>query len=196
MKQIPGLPVDPIERIAPVAMRVAALSLAAIMLWQAADSASMFPPGKMSVPFYFYYMFIILPIHEGGHFLFMFFGRVLHIFGGTFWQVMMPLLLFIVALRQHSWLAWVWLTLVGVHIIPASPYIYDAPYRTLQLLGPKDGHDWYNLFTIFDAMDLAEDLGNAVYWIGILVGLGGLVGGAIEAVKRYQQKPASWAPVE
>ncbi|MCU0411070.1 MAG: hypothetical protein MUF82_00860 [Bacteroidetes bacterium] len=196
MKQIPEPPVDPIERIAPVAMRAAALSLAAIMLWQAADSASMFPPGKMSAPFYFYYMFIILPIHEGGHFLFMFFGRVLHIFGGTFWQVMMPLLLFIVALRQHSWLAWVWLTLAGVHIIPASPYIYDAPYRTLQLLGPKDGHDWYNLFTIFDAMDLAEDLGNAVYWIGILVGLGGLVGGVIEAVKRYQQEPASWASVE
>jgi hypothetical protein len=141
-------------------------------------------------------MFIVLPIHEGGHFLFMFFGYVLHIFGGSFWQVMMPVLLFIVALRQRSWWAWVWLTLVGVHMIALSPYIYDAPYRTLQLIGPKEGHDWRNLMNHFQAMDSAEGLADGLYWLGVLVGLGGIAGGIIASIRKLQEEPQPWRPEE
>lgn len=187
---------DPIVRYLPFGLRLLPLFIVAVILWQAADNASMFPPGKMSAPYYFYYMFIILPIHEGGHFLFMFFGYVLHIFGGSFWQVMMPALLFIVALRQQSWWAWVWLTLTGVHMIALSPYIYDAPYRTLQLIGPKSGHDWWNLMNHFQTMDSSEGLADGLYWIGVLVGLGGLVGGVYTSIQRLQDEPKQWRPEE
>jgi hypothetical protein len=179
-------PVDPIERYLPLGLKMIPLAVAALLLWQAAANASMFPPGRMAIPYYFYYMFIILPIHEGGHFLFMFFGYVLHVFGGSFWQVMMPVLLFIVALRQHSSWAWVWLALAGVHMISLSPYIYDAPYRVLPLLGPKHGHDWHNLLSRFGMMEEAEGLADGLYWLGVLTGIGGLGGGMFTAFRRFQ----------
>ena len=182
----PPQPVDPIERYLPFGLKMIPLALAAVLLWQAAASASMFPPARMTTPYYFYYMFIVLPIHEGGHLLFALFGYVLHVFGGSFWQVAMPLLLFSVALRQRSSWAWVWLALTGVHMISLSPYIYDAPYRVLPLLGPKHGHDWHNLLNHFQMMEDAEGLADGLYWIGVLTGLGGLVGGIIAAVRRLR----------
>jgi hypothetical protein len=188
-QNIPLVPRDPIERYLPLGLQLLVLGLAAVLLWQSADNASMFPPGKMSAPYSFYYMFIILPIHEGGHFLFMFFGYVLHVFGGSFWQVMMPLLLFIVALRQRSWWAWVWLTLAGVHMIALSPYIYDAPYRALPLLGGKEGHDWHNLLRHFNSLESAEGMGDGIYFLGILIGLAGLGLGIFTAVSQLREAP-------
>lgn len=175
---IPQESLDPIERIVPLALKLLAILLVTVLLYQSASSASIFPPGKMSMPYYFYYVWIITPLHEGGHFLFMLFGRTMYILEGSFWQVMIPLILFGVALRQRSFFAAIWLMLAGIHMIALSPYIFDAPFRSLPLLGGrKEGHDWYNLLIHYQALDWAEPLSNLAYYGGILLGIGGVIGG-------------------
>jgi hypothetical protein len=137
-----------------------------------------------------YYVGIITPLHEGGHFLFMFFGRTLYILGGSFWQVTTPLILFVVAARQKSYLANVWLCLAGTHWIALSSYIYDAPFRSLPLLGGhKSGHDWYNLLIHWQMLDDAIAISDFVYYTGILLGVAGVISGMVVAILRFIKSP-------
>ncbi len=182
--------VDPVELLLPLGLKLAALLVCAVLLSQAADSASAFPPLPQSMLYYLYYVGIITPLHEGGHFLFMFFGRTLYILGGSFWQVMTPLILSGVAMRQKSFLAYVWLSVAGTHWIALASYIYDAPYRTLPLLGGhKSGHDWYNLLIHWQMLDDAAAISDFVYYTGILLGVGGLVVGITIAIRTYIKSP-------
>ncbi len=183
-------PVDPIELLVPLGLKLVAMLICGILLYQAADSASTFPPLPQSMLYNLYYVGIITPLHEGGHFLFMFFGRILYIFGGSFWQMATPLILFGVALRQKSFLASVWLGLAGTHWIALASYIYDAPYRSLPLLGGhKSGHDWYNLLVHWQMLDDAASISDFVYYTGILLGLAGLTLGTVTAIRTYLTAP-------
>jgi hypothetical protein len=117
-------------------------------------------------------------------------GRTLYIFGGSFWQVMTPLILFGVALRQRSYLAYVWLGLAGTHWISLSSYIYDAPFRSLPLLGGhKSGHDWYNLLIHWQLLDDAAAISDFVYYTGIILGIAGIVSGVVVAITTYFKTP-------
>ncbi len=192
-------PVDPIERILPLGLKLFGVFLCGILLYQSADSASAFPPFPQSLMYNLYYVGIITPLHEGGHFLFMFFGRTLYILGGSFWQLMTPLFLFLVAIKQKSFLANVWLSLAGTHWIALSSYIYDAPFRSLPLLGGhKSGHDWYNLLIHWQMLDDAASISDFVYYTGILLGIVGVVSGVVFAilsfVKSTRTKPVALAP--
>ena len=189
-KSLPPQPVDPIELLVPLGLKLLAMFLCGILLYQAADSASAFPPYPMAMPYYFYYVWIILPLHEGGHFLFMLFGRTLYILGGSFWQIVTPLILFGVAIRQKSYLANVWLALAGTHWISLSPYIYDAPFRTLPLLGgDKSRHDWYNLLVHWQMLNDAASISDFVYYTGIVLGIAGLAAGIVIAIRTYIKAP-------
>ncbi len=183
---LPQQPLDPIERLIPLGLKLFGMFVCGLLLYQAADSASAFPPLPQSLLYYLYYVGIVTPLHEGGHFLFMLFGRTLYILGGSFWQLMTPLILFGVALRQKSWLANLWLGLAGTHWISLSPYIYDAPFRTLPLLGGhKSGHDWYNLLVHWQMLDDAIAISDFVYYTGILLGIAGIVSGVAFALLKY-----------
>jgi hypothetical protein len=148
--------------------------LATILLWQTMRSCSVFPPGE---PGFFYLIWkagIILPLHEAGHFISSPFGYAITVFGGSFWQVAFPLLLVIVALRQESFFYTIYLTLTGVHLTDVTPYIFDAPFRSLPLItGRKDSHDWGNLLNHFQAMRHAEMLADLAFYGGILIALAG-----------------------
>jgi hypothetical protein len=120
----------------------------------------------------------------------MFFGRTLYILGGSFWQVTTPLILFVVAARQKSYLANIWLCLAGPHWISLSSYIYDAPFRSLPLLGGhKSGHDWYNLLIHWQMLDDAATISDFVYYTGILLGIAGLISGVVVAILTYFRSP-------
>jgi hypothetical protein len=163
-----------------------------VLLYQSADSASAFPPLPQSMLYNLYYVGIITPLHEGGHFLFMFFGKTLYILGGSFWQVMTPLILFAVAVRQRSYLANVWLCLAGTHWIALSSYIYDAPFRTLPLLGGhRSIHDWYYLLTHWQMLDDAISISDFVYYTGIVLGIAGLISGIAIAILTYVKSPGT-----
>jgi hypothetical protein len=161
-------------------LRLIPLGLCALMLWEAADATWSFPPGHF--PFFFgqWYVWIITPLHEAGHLLFAPFGRILMILGGSFWQVAIPLILAGVALRQRSYWTSVYVALAGIHLIALNPYIYDAPYRSLPLLGGRrEGHDWYNLLVHWQSLDASEDLAMMAYVGGILISLVGIIGGVL-----------------
>jgi len=193
---LPAQPVDPIERWIPLGLKLLGLFVCGLLLYQAADSASAFPPYPPALLYYLYYVGIITPLHEGGHFLFMFFGRILHIFGGSFWQVATPLILFAAAVRQKSYLANIWLSLAGTHWISLSPYIYDAPFRSLPLLGgDKSGHDWYNLLIHWQMLDDAAAISDFVYYTGIILGIAGLISGIVFAIIGFIKSPRT-KPIE
>ncbi len=179
-------PVDPIERLVPLGLKLFGMFVCGLLLYQAADSASAFPPLPQSLLYYLYYVGIVTPLHEGGHFLFMFFGRTLYILGGSFWQCLTPLILFGVALKQKSWLANLWLGLAGTHWISLSPYIYDAPFRSLPLLGGhRSGHDWYNLLVHWQMLDDAIAISDFVYYTGLFLGCAGIISGVTVALLTF-----------
>lgn len=178
-------PTEPIERWVPLALRCIPLTLCAWMLAQAADATWSFPPGRFPFLFGQWYVWIITPLHEAGHLIFMPFGRILMIAGGSFWQVAIPLILAAVAFRQRSYWAWVYVAIAGIHLIAINPYIYDAPYRSLPLLGGrKEGHDWHNLLIHWQALDAAEDLAMMAYIGGIVGSIIGIAGGLVWSVMR------------
>ena len=189
-KALPPQPVDPVERLLPLGLKLLGMFLCGVLLYQSADSGSAFPPLPQSLLYNLYYVAIITPLHEGGHFLFMLFGRTLYILGGSFWQVMTPLILFAVAMKQKSWFAYVWLGLAGTHWISLSSYIYDAPFRSLPLLGGhKSGHDWYNLLIHWQMLDDAASISDFVYYTGITLGIAGIVSGVMVAIIEYIKSP-------
>jgi hypothetical protein len=128
--------------------------------------------------FIFFFHSIFLYIHEGGHFLFSFFGRTLHILGGSFWQIMFPFLSFLLAVRDTAEYAPFPLFLTGFNMMDVSVYMRDAPLRQLPLLGGHaSGHDWFNLLYQWDMMADAPALADITYWFGFLtclvsIGLG------------------------
>lgn len=121
---------------------------------------------------FFVFHTILLYMHEGGHFLFSFFGSTLHTLGGSFWEVMLPFLVFVFALRDKMRIALFPVYYTGISLMDVSLYIRDAPFRRLPLLGGdknKGGHDWWNLLQQWDMMSLAETVAAVVYVLGFLV---------------------------
>lgn len=130
--------------------------------------------------------FTFLPIHEAGHFLFMFFGRTLHILGGSFWQIMFMALWFIIAVKQKSHVAPFALFWAGENMMDVSLYMRDAPLRQLPLLGGhKSGHDWYNLFTDWNIMDSAETFADIFYYLGFIICAGAIAAGIYLAIRSF-----------
>ncbi len=183
--------VDPLERLLPLLFRLAVLFVCAVLMVQALDSNATFPPSHRPLLYSLYSTLIILPMHEGGHFLFRLFGYVLYMFGGSFWQIMFPVLLAIVAIRQRSFWVSVWIILTGVHAIDLSPYIYDAPYQSLALLGGKHVlHDWHYLLIHYQALDWSEPLSDLAYYGGGALGIVGIGLGVVWAIALWRRTGA------
>jgi hypothetical protein len=116
---------------------------------------------------------INLPFHEFGHVLFMPFGRFLHILGGSLFQVLMPLgLLGVFLLRQRDpFAASLMLWWSGQSLIDLAPYIGDAQYRILPLVGGggDESHDWGNLLTMMHLIPRTQAIARADFALGALV---------------------------
>jgi hypothetical protein len=98
--------------------------------------------------------------------------------GGSFWQIMFPLLWFLIALKQRSHVAPFPLFWVGENMMDVSLYIRDAPVRQLPLLGGhKVGHDWFNLLSMWNLLDSAEIFSDLVFYSGIIICVGAIGAG-------------------
>jgi len=97
---------------------------------------------------------IDLPFHEAGHVVFSPLGTFLQILGGTLGQLLVPLLVAGVFLKQDNPFgacsgAW-WL---GQSLLDCAPYIADARVRQLLLTSGEtgqtdwEGHDWFQLLS-------------------------------------------------
>lgn len=187
---------DPLERYVPLGAKVAVYLLLLVYLLQAAEAFYEYTPGR-SWPFLLTAIRngIFLFIHEGGHALFAFFGRTLNILGGSFWQIVFPLLSFIIAIRNRShFIAPFALFWVGTNMMDVSLYMRDAPIRILPLLGGhKSWHDWWNLFREWDMLDSAGAWADVFYFGGLLVSIGSIGWGVFWAVRRFLE-PAGTTP--
>jgi hypothetical protein len=184
----PARPMDPLERYVPLGIKGLVYLILIVYLVQAADAFYEVAPGR-SWPFLLAAIRngIFLFIHEGGHFLFMFFGETLRILGGSFWQIVFPLLSCIIAVRKRShFIAPFALFWVGTNMMDVSLYMRDAPLRLLPLLGGhKSWHDWWNLFRKWDMLDSAGTVADIFYFLGLFVSIVAIGGGIYLAVQRY-----------
>ena len=94
---------------------------------------------------------VFVPIHEGGHLLFRFFGEFITIAGGTFLQLFVPFALAVYFLfrRQSQGVAFC-LFFFFEQFLPVATYMADARAQELPLLTVGDSeyviHDWNYLF--------------------------------------------------
>ncbi|MFH0991255.1 MAG: hypothetical protein V1799_14705 [bacterium] len=179
---------DAVHRFGPISLKLGMYAILTLYLYQAATIFYEYKPGE---PWPFLLLIIrngiFLFLHEGGHGLFMFFGRTLQLLGGSFWQIMFPLISFGIALRKRSTVvapfALFW---VGTNMLDVSLYMRDAPVRQLPLLGGhRSGHDWWNLFTRWNMLDAAGDVADLFYFLGLLISIGSLIAGVAFAFYAY-----------
>ncbi len=126
---------------------------------------------------------INLFIHEAGHAFLRIFGMVIHMLGGSLFQVLLPLALVLVTARRklsHAALPAFWL---GENLVNISVYIRDAPYKRLKLIAQGLIHDWNWL--LGGHLDLAEPLGMTVFFCGLALCAAALILGTVWAIRDF-----------
>ena len=134
---------------------------------------------------------VLVPIHEGGHLLFRWFGEFLSVAGGTLLQLAVPLILatFFLFQRQVQGTAFC-LFFFFEQFLPISVYMADARAQELPLLtlGDSDDvtHDWNYLFGRFGILEHDTKIAHTVRvigWIGMVVTVAWMVWRSIESRK-------------
>jgi len=114
-----------------------------------------------------------LPFHEFGHIFFMPFGHFMMILGGSLFQVLMPLGLMCVFMfkQRDNFAASIMLWWCGQNFIDVSPYIDDAQYRMLPLVGGRgeESHDWGNLLAMMNALEKTHKVAHTSFNIGVVI---------------------------
>jgi hypothetical protein len=133
---------------------------------------------------------INLPFHEFGHIFFMPFGQFMMILGGSLFQILLPLVLMLVfVFKQHDNFAGsITLWWCGQSFIDLSPYISDAEYRGLPLVGGggEESHDWGNLLTMMDALESAQTIAKSCFALGAFIIIVAIVWGAFILYRQKQ----------
>lgn len=131
---------------------------------------------------------ILLYIHEAGHLIFSMFGWTLRIMGGSLMQILAPLAWYIIALREGSSLKHTALVFTGVSVVDVSIYVKDAGMLLLPLIGglSKAHHDWLNLLRDWDMLEWSYELGEMMFWIGMILCVVGLTMGIMNSIHVYR----------
>ncbi|HSY58687.1 MAG TPA: hypothetical protein VK795_03955 [Terriglobales bacterium] len=126
---------------------------------------------------------VFVPIHEGGHLLFRFFGEFLGIAGGTFLQLGAPfaLAVYFFFQRQAQGVAFC-LFFLFEQFLPIATYMADARAQELPLLTIGDGdyviHDWNYLFSKLGMLQHDIQIAATVRfagWCGMVAVVGWLI---------------------
>jgi len=132
---------------------------------------------------------VFIPIHEGGHLLFRFFGEFLAVAGGTLLQLGVPLMLatFFIFQRQVMGTTFC-LFFFFEQLLPISVYMADARAQELQLLtvGDSDNviHDWNYLFGKFGVLDHDAQIAHVVRvlgWLGMITTVAWMVWRSVQS---------------
>ena len=112
-----------------------------------------------------------LIVHEAGHFLFVWFGDTLELYGGTLLQLAVPLLIALAFARQGEGqgvaLAGIWFFQSFLNV---ARYVADARVQLLPLVG-GGGHDWYAILSRWHVLRHDTRLAGllrAAGWAGML----------------------------
>lgn len=141
--------------------------LVVMVLWGASIWLS-----KLTEPPRVLHLTVIL-FHEAGHVLFMPFGDVLQVAGGTLGQLLMPLVCAVALFRRGdnfgAAIAAAWM---GMSLMDAAVYAYDAADPVLPLIGGGTGEDRFHDFVYL--FDHFGQLGRARGWARLMHALGAL----------------------
>jgi hypothetical protein len=116
---------------------------------------------------------VFVPIHEGGHLLFRFFGEFVSVAGGTILQLLLPVLLasYFLIHRQMQGVAFC-LFFMFEQFLPISTYMADARAQDLPLLTIGDAedviHDWNYLFGKLGVLEHDIQIAGFVRFVGWL----------------------------
>jgi hypothetical protein len=119
---------------------------------------------------------VFVPIHEGGHLLFRFFGEWISVAGGTLLQLFVPfaLAVYFVFRRQLPGTAFCAFFFFE-QFLPIGVYMADARSQELPLLTVGDPenviHDWFYLFSHAGLLDHDTQIGatcRMLGWAGML----------------------------
>ena len=126
---------------------------------------------------------INLMFHEFGHLFFSPFGEFMTILGGSLFQVLWPwtfLFAFLLKYRD-TFAASLMLWWSGQNFVDLSPYIADAYYRGLPLVGGggEESHDWGNLLTMTGMLDSYLSIARLSFFIGSVMMITAMVWAAL-----------------
>ncbi len=126
---------------------------------------------------------INLMFHEFGHLFFSPFGNFMMILGGSLFQVIWPwtfLFAFLLKYRD-TFAASLMLWWSGQSFVDLSPYIADAYYRGLPLVGGGDeeSHDWGNLLTMTGLLESYLSIARLSFFIGSVMMMTAMVWAAL-----------------
>jgi len=133
---------------------------------------------------------INLMFHEFGHLFFSAFGRFMHILGGSLFQVLWPWVFLIAFLFKYrdTFAASLMLWWSGQNFVDLSPYIADAYYRGLPLVGGggEDSHDWGNLLTMTGMLESYMSIARLSFFIGSVMMIAAMVWSALVLRQQWQ----------
>jgi len=124
---------------------------------------------------------INLIIHEAGHFIFIFFGQFISILGGSFFQILVPVVFVIYFLlwKKEYFSSSILLLWVGHSVINVAKYMSDAINQNLPLLGGEAViHDWNYLLTSLNILKYTNILSTITFNLGLLI----IIVGAVSSI--------------
>ena len=125
---------------------------------------------------------VFVPIHEGGHLLFRFFGEFISVAGGTMLQLGVPLMLatWFIFHRQVMGTAFC-LFFFFENWLYTATYMADARAQALPLVTTGDPdfveHDWYAIFSSLGVLNYDTKIAAAIRilgWCGMIAVVGWL----------------------
>ena len=133
---------------------------------------------------------INLMFHEFGHLFFSPFGEFMTILGGSLFQVIWPwtfLFAFLLKYRD-TFAASLMLWWSGQSFVDLSPYIADAYYRGLPLVGGggEESHDWGNLLTMTGMLESYLTIARLSFFIGSTMMVAAMVWAALALRQQWQ----------
>lgn len=143
---------------------------------------------------------VFVPIHEGGHLLFHYFGEFLGVAGGTILQLGVPLMLATYfAFQRHVQGTAFCLFFYFEQFLPVATYMADARTQQLPLITVGDAdyviHDWNYLFGKLGVLQHDTQIAACVRvlgWIGMLATTGWMVYRSL----RPENAPAQVVPAD
>ena len=141
--------------------------LAVIAVWATSVVLS-----RMTEPPTLLHLTVIL-FHEAGHVIFMPFGEALRVAGGTLGQLLMPIVCAVALHRRgDNFGAAICLAWMGMSVMDASVYAYDAADPLLPLIGGGTGSDSFHDFIFL--FERYGQLGHARGWAMAMKALGAI----------------------
>ncbi len=131
----------------------------------------------------------LVPVHEGGHLFFMWFGQFIAVAGGTIFQLGLPALFAGYFLLQRQVQGTAFCTFILFEqMLPVSTYMADARAQALPLISVGDSddviHDWNYLFSRLGLLNHDLQIAHAVRaigWIGMFATIAWMVWRSLEA---------------